>query len=155
MRDPFTTWMISATTAAPPERVWQCLTCGSANAGVPRGLNLTSTWRPGDAVRLEPGAEPGTTTPIVRSDGEVLAATPPVRLSYTLGARAGGADPTVIVTWDIAADAGGSTVALTIDDLAPCGPDDHELRDAWEQVVASLVRALDMRSRTEGTATEF
>ncbi|MBV8951150.1 MAG: SRPBCC domain-containing protein [Actinobacteria bacterium] len=152
MRDPFTTSVTTATTTAPPRAVWHALTRGTANLGVPRGLVLTSSWRPGDPVELHASIG-GPWAAASCSHGEVLAAVAPARLTYTLGAGSGGADPAVIVTWEVAPEADGSSVRLTIDDLAPCGSD-CDVRDPWRAVAASLVQALDLRSRTEDTPTE-
>lgn len=153
MRAPFTTSVISATTAACPERVWQALVCASRNLGVPAGLAVVSDWRPGSPVRLAPaGCGPGRAE--LCAFGEVLASVPPERLSYLLGAGSDEADFTTIVTWTIRRDAGGCTVTLTIDDLAPGGSEDPAVYGMWHEVVRGLTRALDRPARSEGTASE-
>jgi uncharacterized protein YndB with AHSA1/START domain len=148
VREPFTTSLLSSATAAAPERVWQALTCASANLGVPAGLQIISEWVAGATVRLSPargGAHDG-----LCSFGEVVSSIPPRRLSYTLGAGPNGGEPTMIVTWEIAADAGGSVLMLTVDDLAP-GGDDAEARCAWEGVVRWLTVTLDKTARSGGS----
>ncbi len=153
MREPFTTSVICATTAACPERVWQALVCPSENLGVPAGLEVVSEWRPGSPVRLAPA---GCDEPRAEmcAFGEVIASVPPLRLSYMLGAGPDGADFTTIVTWTIGPDAGGCTVTLTVDDLASCGADGPDGAPAWHDVVSTLARALDRGAHPEGTATE-
>jgi uncharacterized protein YndB with AHSA1/START domain len=149
VREPFTTSVLSSATAAAPERVWQALTCASANLGVPAGLRIVSEWVAGATVRLCPAR--GGAHDRLCSFGEVVSSTPPRRLSYTLGAGPNGGEPTIIVTWEIAADAGGSVLTLTVDDLAPGGRDDAEARCAWERIVMSLTVTLDETARSGGS----
>jgi hypothetical protein len=152
MREPFTTSVLSSTTSAAPECVWQALTWASGNLGVPVGLCITSQWEPGVPVRLSP--RDGGDCDELCTYGEVLSSVAPRRLSYTLGAGAIGGDPTAIITWLITTDADDTFVTLTIDDLAPGGCDDIEIAQVWERVVTSLTAALDSTGRAEGTTPE-
>ena len=88
---------------ADAERVWDALTATKTSLPYFHGMTVTSDWRPGSTItmRQEDELRQGDTRKFwdVAICGEVLAADPPHRLSYTLGECQ--SDPTVYVTWEL------------------------------------------------------
>jgi uncharacterized protein YndB with AHSA1/START domain len=121
-----TTETFRITSPAEPDAVWRMLTTPSLTPRWFQGLALESDWRPGSTVTA---AGPGRCLV-----GEVLAAAPPRRLSFTLAT--GDDQPETFVTWEIhdAGDAdGGSIIRLYVDEDADGATD-----SPWLPVVTGL-----------------
>ena len=127
--------LLELATPAPPSEVWRALTSPEVTARYLYGMAATSSWRPGDPLRL---AGPGGAVLV----GEVLAAAEPHRLSYSL--QAGDGQPTTYVTWEVSATVRGSLLRLSVDD-----PDDltseapePDGAAAWSGVLDGLAAVL-------------
>src|SRR5947208_824215 len=96
---------------------------------------VQSEWQPGAAVTFTPGPLRDTLGSI---RGEVLAAEPHRRLSYSLASGPG--HPTTYVTWEVSAgeDGGGSRVRLYVDETETTSDPDEESAASWAGVVAGL-----------------
>ena len=127
--------LLQLTTPAPPSEVWRALTSPEVTARYLYGMAATSSWRPGDGLRL---AGQGGAVLV----GEVLAAAEPHRLSYAF--QAGEGQPATYVTWEIWAAGAGSLVRLWVDepdDLTSPGPG-AEAAAAWTDVLDGLAAVL-------------
>jgi uncharacterized protein YndB with AHSA1/START domain len=117
-------------------------------------MTVTSDWRPGSTITMRQKDElrQGDTRKFwdVAICGEVLAADPPHRLSYTLGECQ--SDPTVYVTWELRAGDGLTIVRLYIDepDAYPGSEDDLDI--TWLPILSALTENLSNPPATEQAA---
>jgi uncharacterized protein YndB with AHSA1/START domain len=148
-----TSVVLTALTEAPPERVWDALTATGAPLPYLHGLTVESDWQPGSTVTMrlrDDKAARGEAPSGAVFYGEVLAAEPPRRLSYTLGQWP--ADPSVYVTWELRSRDGSTVVHLFADEPAPHAEPEDDLELIWLRVVRALVRHLDGTGITEDAA---
>jgi uncharacterized protein YndB with AHSA1/START domain len=129
---------------ADAERVWDALTATKTPLSYFHGMTVTSDWQPGSTItmRQEDELGQGGTRKFwnVAICGEVLAADPPHRLSYTLGECQ--SDPTVYVTWELRSGDGLTIVRLYIDepDAHPGSEDDLDI--VWLPILSALAENL-------------
>ena len=139
---------------ADAERVWDALTATKTSLSYFHGMTVTSDWRPGSTITMRQKDElrQGDTRKFwdVAICGEVLAADPPHRLSYTLGECQ--SDPTVYVTWELRAGDGLTIVRLYIDepDAYPGSEDDLDI--TWLPILSALTENLSNPPATEQAA---
>jgi hypothetical protein len=76
-----------------------------------------------------------------RLTGQVLAAEPPRRLSYTLDDPPG--SPSVYVTWELHRTSDGTIIRLNVDEPWPLAGSTEDLESAWLPVLSCLVKHLE------------
>ena len=76
-----------------------------------------------------------------RLTGQVLAAEPPRRLSYTLDDPPG--SPSVYVTWELHGTSDGTIIRLNVDESSPLPGNTEDLESAWLPVLSGLVKHLE------------
>jgi uncharacterized protein YndB with AHSA1/START domain len=129
---------------ADAERVWDALTATKTPLSYFHGMTITSDWQPGSTItmRQEDELGQGGTRKFwdVAISGEVLAADPPHRLSYTLGECQ--SDPTVYVTWELRSGDGLTIVRLNIDEPDAYPDSEDELDIVWLPILSALAEKL-------------
>ena len=98
---PFASEQFHAITSAKPECVWTALTATGVPLDYLHGMTADTGWQPGATVTM-------TLTGHWRLTGQVLAAEPPRRLSYTLDDPPG--SPSVYVTWELHGTSDGTII---------------------------------------------
>jgi hypothetical protein len=107
------------------------------------GMTVTSDWQPGSTITMRlDEMEHGHTRKFwdVAICGEVLAADPPHRLSYTLGEQS---DPTVYVTWELRSVDGLTIVRLYIDEPDEYPGSEDNLDIIWLPILSPLAENLN------------
>jgi uncharacterized protein YndB with AHSA1/START domain len=130
----FASDLYRAVTQAPPERVWEALTTTGSPMPFLYGMAAETDWQPDHGLTMAAGDE-------WRLTGEVLAAEPFRRLSYTLGDRPG--DPSVFVTWELRAVGSMTYVWLYVDEPQPRAGFGNDLEVIWLPVLCGLVAQLN------------
>ena len=136
------------------ERIWDALTATKRPLSYFHGMTVTSDWQPGSTIKMrhEDAFGEGGTREFwdVAICGEVLAADPPHRLSYTLGECR--SDATVYVTWELRPGDGLTIVRLYIDepDTYPGSEDDLDI--IWIPILSALAENLSNPPATGQTA---
>lgn len=136
----FASVALATLVTADAQRVWDALTATKTPLSYFHDMKVTSDWQPGSTItmRREDELGQGATRKFwdVAIHGEVLAADPPHRLSYTLGERQ--SDPTVYVTWELRSGDGLTIVRLYIDepDANPDSEDDLDI--IWLPILSAL-----------------
>jgi uncharacterized protein YndB with AHSA1/START domain len=97
-------------------------------------MTADTNWQPGASLTM-------TLTGHWRLTGQVLAAEPPRRLSYTLDDPPG--SPSVYVTWELHGTSDGTIIRLNVDEPSPLPDNTEDLESAWLPVLASLVNHLE------------
>jgi uncharacterized protein YndB with AHSA1/START domain len=98
------------------------------------GMTANTDWQPGATVTLA-------LTGQWRLTGQVLAAEPPHRLSYTLDDPPG--SPSVYVTWELRSTSDGTIIRLNVDEPSPLPGNTEDLERAWLPVLSGLVKHLE------------
>ena len=97
-------------------------------------MTANTDWQPGATVTLA-------LTGQWRLTGQVLAAEPPHRLSYTLDDPPG--SPSVYVTWELHGTSDGTIIRLNVDEPSPLPGNTEDLERAWLPVLSGLVKHLE------------
>ena len=130
----FASEQFHAITSARPQHVWDALTATGIPLDYLHGMTVESDWWPGASVTMA-------LTDPWRLVGEVLAAEPPRRLSYTLDDPPG--RPVVYVTWELRGTTDGTIIRLHVDEPWPWTGDTDDLETAWLPVLSGLVRHVE------------
>jgi uncharacterized protein YndB with AHSA1/START domain len=119
--------------AADPGTVWRTLTEPELTSRYLYGLQLRSEWTSGAAIEAYYRDQ-------VRMTGHVVCAQSQRRLTYFL--RSEDEDPPVYLTWLLRAGAGGTIVALEIDEVVALEHQQCRIdtEDAWLPILAALQR---------------
>ncbi len=129
---------------ADAERVWDALTATKTPLSYFHRMTVTSDWQPGSTITMgqDHELEQGDTRKFwdVAICGEVLAADPPHRLSYTLGECQ--SDPTVYVTWELRSVDGLTIVRLYIDEPDEYPGSEDDLDIIWLPILSALAENL-------------
>jgi uncharacterized protein YndB with AHSA1/START domain len=131
---PFASEQFHAITSAKPERVWNALTATGFPLDYLHGMTVDTDWQPDAKVAMA-------LTEGWRLTGEVLAAQPPHRLSYTLDDPPG--SPSVYVTWELRRTGDGTIIRLNVDEPWPLAGSSEDLESAWLPVLSGLVKHLE------------
>ena len=131
---PFASEQFRAITSANPERVWTAITATGVPLDYLHGMTVDTDWQPGARVAIA-------LTDQWRLTGQVLAAEPPYRLSYTLDDPPG--SPAVYITWELQSTGDGTIIRLNVDEPWPPTGSSEDLESTWIPVLSSLVRHLE------------
>jgi uncharacterized protein YndB with AHSA1/START domain len=124
-----------------PEKVWQALTTAEFTQRYWMGQRVQSDWKAGAPVSF---AKPDGT---VKHIGEVLRFEPPKILSYSWSGKGCHSDvatePATRVTFEIAADAGITTLTVTHDGFEPGSKIFGDISGGWPIVLSGLKTLLE------------
>lgn len=146
----FASVALAALMKADAQRVWDALTEAKNPLSYFYGMKVTSDWQPGATITMRQRDTLGwggtDKSWAVEICGEVLAADPPHRLSFTLGECQ--SDPSVYVTWELRSVDGLTIVRLYIDepDADPDSEDDLDM--IWLPVLSALAENVSNPSPT-------
>ena len=130
---PLGTHRFSFYTAADTGRIWKLLTCADTTPTYFHGLEISSSWRVGDPIRIcRPLSDPECGDVLT---GRVLCVRPESRLSFYF--HSGTNDPHTYLTWEMRAATDGSVVQLQVDHVEHV-EDLAEAEDTWLPVLAAL-----------------
>jgi len=131
---PFASEQFHTISSATPECVWNALTATGVPLDYLHGMTADTDWQPGAKVTLA-------LTGQWRLTGQVLAAEPPHRLSYTLDDPPG--SPFVYVTWELRSTSDGTIIRLNVDEPSPLPGNTEDFESAWLPVLSGLVKHLE------------
>jgi uncharacterized protein YndB with AHSA1/START domain len=131
---PFASEQFHAITSASPECAWNALTATGVPLDYLHGMTADTDWQPGAGVIMTLAGQWHLT-------GQVLAAEPPCRLSYTLDDPPG--SPSVYVTWELRGTGDGTIIRLNVDEPWPFPGSCEDLESTWLPVLSGLVKHLE------------
>jgi uncharacterized protein YndB with AHSA1/START domain len=127
-----------------PANVWSALTTPCSTGRYLYGLAAQSSWQVGAPILFDTATD-------YELIGRVLHVEQPHRLTYLL--QAGPDDPCTYLTWQVRSIAGGSTVALHVDEI-DCDLQQDEAENIWLPVLAALQNLLATSDRSDATTPD-